>query len=192
MLQSKLIDYRLLADAVDFYATHGYKQIEVPWVVPEYTSLLTSPSGDTGYAFPLIDGSHMVCSAEQGFIQRHLDGNLPAGKLFSVSPCFRNETLDETHSKWFVKLELFSAHIANYIAAIHAGEFAIDAQKFHRRMGIPTKFIATDIGRDMMYGDLELGSYGTRCINGEYIAYGTGLALPRAQLAREKEEWDII
>lgn len=186
MLQTKLIDYPLLARACQFYESRGYKQIEVPWIVEGEVSRMTSPTGTDGVAFILQDSRHLVCSAEHGFIDMFLHGGLEIHqKYYSVSPCFRDEEHDDTHSKWFMKLELFVACERRAGAVLYYDGFIKGARTLFREEGVETETIETAIGLDLMAGDLEVGSYGLRKINNSYVAYGTGLALPRLSLAQE-------
>lgn len=186
LLQDRPIDYSILARACEFYANEGFTQVEVPWVVMPAFSRMTSPTGDDGIAFVLRDGRHLVCSAEQGFIQEVMTGNLVTGReYFSVSPCYRDEIPDGTHSKWFMKLELFGISTSSIGARAMAEEFTIAARRFFTSEHVAHSLLRTDIGVDVMAGDLEIGSYGIRQIGNVYAAYGTGVALPRLQLAKE-------
>lgn len=192
MLQNRIIDYGALAKACDFYSHRCYDQIEVPWIVEGEISRMTSPDGTDGVAFILHNGKHLVCSAEQGFLKMYMDGELETNqKYFSVSPCFRDE-LDETHSKWFMKLELFAVCSKNAMAAILVDGFIKGARTLYKELGVTTDITRTEIGFDLMAGTLELGSYGFRSIGDDYLAYGTGLALPRLSLAQELACQDII
>ena len=201
LLQDMIIDYELLAKAVRFYTERGYRQVEVPWVVSEDASLSTAPNRERGCAFCLDDGNYLVASAEQGFVDRIAKIPQTNGeKLFSISPCFRNEPLDMTHSKWFMKLELYvsvfdlpGANFDYYIAWL-----ASDATRFFLENGVQTAMAPTDIGYDLVdrHG-LELGSYGRRDVMIRYddsdhaypfsFVYGTGLALPRFSFAQENQ-----
>lgn len=187
MLQDKPIDYRLLAKACQFYSRKGYRQVEVPWIVDGEFSRMTSPTGEDGNAFVLKDSRHMVCSAEQGFIEEAYWGKLDTGvKYFSVSPCFRNETIDETHSKWFVKLELFAISNSQAGASELCWNMIDAAEAYFKKCGVKDiQLIRTSIGFDIESRDLEIGSYGTRKLQDYYAAYGTGAALPRLQVAIE-------
>jgi hypothetical protein len=190
MLQEKLIDYRLLADACQFYRGEGYVQREVPWIVDAEFSRMTSPLPGDGFSFVLQDKRHLVASAEQGFVELALSENSDFtynGRYFAVSPCFRDEPHDETHSKWFMKLELFSVHSKEAQAYQSSFKMADQARLFAIAQGcVDTWTQRTDIGYDLMVGDLEIGSYGIRKIGEYYIAYGTGAALPRLSVAIEK------
>lgn len=192
ILQHKLIDYRILAKACEYYEGLGFQQVEVPWIVHEIYMLFTSPFANVGYAMGLKgdDNAYLVCSAEQGFIRQALLDELKRRKLFyAVSPCFRDEEHDETHSKYFMKLELFTLNTEKRCIEL-SKQFAEMARLFYTfECDIPdVKIVETDIGFDVMARDLELGSYGVRHImGGEWCAYGTGVALPRVSLARERQ-----
>lgn len=196
-LKHVLIDYKLLSDAVEYYTELGYKRIEVPWYVDEKYSIATSPTNDRGIAFCLDDGQHLVCSAEQAFIQLMDDQLKEYTNYFAVSPCFRNETEDDLHCKQFIKLELFS-FIQDYtihkdfyrpekIGHIH---FIYDAFNFFKRYNKNISQIQINSNQiDIITNSgIELGSYGQRDVFNNRIFYGTGLALPRftAGLTHEK------
>lgn len=183
LLQDRLIDYLLLGDACKYYAMRGYTQVEVPWIVEKEFSQITAPVGFDDISFALKDDRRLVCSAEQGFFQKKAFDDLPYAKYFAVSPCFRDEELDETHSKWFVKLELYFHSISHPGAASMMEVFLRDAKHFFDKQGAMTRISATDIGVDLISGGLEVGSYGIRQTTDGYMAYGTGLALPRLSLA---------
>lgn len=200
LLQNRLIDFKLLANACAFYSAHGYSQIEVPWIVNPMVSMSTfegSPESDI--AFKLDSGHSLVCSAEQGFVSLMLDDKLTDNtKYFSISPCFRNERMDDTHSKWFIKLELFAYSTNN---AKFDETFKSDALKFfgscglNRSTGASLKSVDTSEGTDI-YAELkrhdgfyiEIGSYGVRDIEGYTVSYGTGAALPRLSAVIEESE----
>lgn len=189
-LQECAIDYELLSTACKFYTSLGYRQIEVPWLVNEWAALTPTPDGTRGCAFVTDDGEYLLCSAEQGFVQMMREGRLTAAEnYFSVSPCFRNETMDATHSRTFLKLELFAYFPLEQKmdASIRSVDFMENARElFIDRMAVPTKMAPTDIGFDLIDDNcLELGSYGFRKSEDFCWAYGTGLALPRISIAKK-------
>lgn len=205
LLQERLIDYKMLSNACAFYSAYGYAQTEVPWVVGVDESKSTFVGNpDDDISFKLSNSEVLVCSAEQGFVARMHDLALtPKTKYFSVSPCFRDERLDHTHSKWFIKLELFAyfSQEDDGIAEEYKLAFENDAMRFfgvcgfNRTTGAKLIKKYTDIGTDI-YAEtptrdgfsLELGSYGLRGIGDKVIVYGTGLALPRMSLAIDESE----
>lgn len=186
-LQDRLIDYGLLSKACNFYRTMGFHQVEVDWTISEYFSDIPRPEGADNIAFILQDNSRLLCSAEQGLIRATMLGKLNqnVGGYFSVSPCFRREKIDYSHSQTFMKLELFA------IGKDRINWMTWCAKQFFEQNEVVTEILKTDIGQDLMYdgrasGKLELGSYGTRTLpDNQLITYGTGLALPRFTLAQE-------
>lgn len=196
ILQHVGIDYEALVMACKFYKHYGYHQIETPWLVSEASALATSPDGTRGCAFVTDAGEYLVCSAEQGFVEMVTNHQLMVNtKYYSISPCFRNEPLDATHSRTFLKLELFSMFNPDKKkdASIRCVEFLEDARELlSSRFSIPTQITPTSIGFDIVDSrrGLELGSYGYRQIGQFHCAYGTGLALPRVSIAGDMG-WDI-
>lgn len=190
MLQDKLIDYSILGKACKYYESLGFTQIEVPWIVNRVYMEITSPVPGVGCAIGLENGQdYLVCSAEHGFIRQALLCELKERTPFyAVSPCFRDEIRDETHSTWFMKMELFELNTERRCKA-SAYKWANFARDFYaNECGIRLPYVMeTDIGWDVMFEDLELGSYGVRQLMGrEWCAYGTGVALPRVSLAQER------
>lgn len=188
LLQYKQIDYKLLAEACRYYNNIEYNQIESPWIIEEKYSLITSPDGSRGVAYALDNGQHLICSSEQGMLQMTFNNTLRSGlKYFSVSPCFRDEPLDDSHSKWFMKLELFAICTTENGAKVLSTRFSSDASTFFKRYKVKHKIIQTLIGEDIIDSNgLELGSYGIRKYDDFCTVYGTGLALPRFSVAQGK------
>lgn len=191
LLQDISIDYDLLNKAILYYQALKYTQIETPWIVSADASLTTAPSED--HCFITTRNEHFVGSAEQGFI--HLmkynpEKIVPDKMYFSVSPCFRRDIPDETHSQGFIKLELFY-HAKNANTLDIEWEFIRDAKRLFEFLSI--KKIETIINEksqsiDLEYNGLELGSYGSRRLNdGSLWVFGTGIALPRFQLIMKPE-----
>lgn len=190
ILQHRPIDYLSLSKACQYYTSCGFEQVEVPWIVNRFFSVITSPSGDSGCAISVGEHDFLVCSAEQGLIRQAVLNELSRGKaLFAVSPCFRDEEHDETHSKQFVKLELFTVDTEK-VCRRRVRTFADMAVFLFRSLGVRNpEVVETGIGLDVMADGLELGSYGVRNIMGsEWCTYGTGIALPRLSLAVERSE----
>lgn len=194
ILKEREIDYRLLSFAIDHYKRLNYQNVETPWIVDYENIIETAPSRELGYAVEVltpVDTNHnkefLVCSAEQGFIQLLRQGRLvPAYKFFSTSPCFRYEDDTEIHSKEFIKLELFAYSNTYEHACELMEEFVEDAYKFfvdHIDAGVRASRCGVSAYDLISSKDVELGSYGVREVDEVYIAYGTGLALPRASFA---------
>ena len=171
-----------LADGRRFYEQRGYRYVEVPWLVHPNVTEVTHSDGVGGFACALSD---LVGSGEQGFLQMMLNGDLPLGRYQTITPCFRDEMLDDLHHTHFMKLELIDTAIDSEDPV---GDIINDADQFAaqllQRNGPWSGSIWSRVHRnqiDMLYGPerVELGSYGVREHNGLRWVYGTGIAEPR-------------
>lgn len=193
------INYFLLGEAVKIYTDLGYTFIEVPWIVNEKSSEATNPPKEG--IFVLEDGTHLIGSAEQGFI--HVIEQLkPNTKYASISPCFRKgDNRDIYHQEMFMKLELFLYD--NDTISTFADGLMDDAMTVFYKLGIHEKALygvlthSTNIDLCVQRFNkemLEIGSYGYRIINdinNTYkINYGTGLALPRFQFGFKEQYYE--
>lgn len=182
------IDYRLLADAISFYAERDYQYLETPWIVDFPYTAATKPVGSRD--FYCLDG-YLVASGEQSFLSAINSGELqPGGKYQTVTPCFRDDVIDELHQTWFIKLELiwYSPVHPGGSAADRVARVVSDAEAFmnqhlgvHRVAGEITGEHQIDLESEQ---GIELGSYGHRSWRGDHWIYGTGLALPRFTIAQ--------
>lgn len=204
---SNFIDYRLLGKAIDYYEALGYKRIEVPWWVTADIANVTKPVGvpeSNNYRLS-VNGKCLLASGEQAFLYLINKGQLPAGRYQTVTPCFRNEEYDSTHSKQFMKLELIrvlSEHAFENASHVEVDDIASQACKFFnlqttattRRLSevvcrvTPTSVedpIAIpgthqlDVVMQVGSKEIEIGSYGARKTSFASWIYGTGLAEPR-------------
>lgn len=189
------IDYSKIAKAKEYYENLGYKYIEVPWLVDEATADVTKPSESNLHYVECgwNNEGALVGSGEQSFIQLMLDGKLSPGRYQAITPCFRDDEEDELHQQYFMKLELIDYMPENNIEAMNTLVDLADVY-FDR-------FISTDLVRFQDEFDaekdtydivakktrIELGSYGIRKYKEHIWSYGTGLALPRLDIAMEKE-----
>lgn len=183
------VNWEYLAKAVDFYKTKGYQYVEVPWMVPMSTIMITCPYEDL--AFQLIGANRdgLVGSAEQSFMHLSITGQLPKGKYVACSPCFRREpNIDFLHQTQFMKVELFDT-ITSIDKDLALVDMVSEALECFHSLGIPRQdgshnyFQAYDIetptGYDIEVLGVELGSYGIRQHKDLTWIYGTGLAEPR-------------
>lgn len=176
------IDYGLIAQAISFYKKNGFKYIEVPWITPKEYNEITFPG-----PFPFTTKyGVLIGSAEQALIYlaslNKLDLNRP---YVAISPCFRDDSVDATHQKSFLKIELFLLG--------HSQPFILtSAKEFYHSIGLSTETIVTDQGFDLYSKGIELGSYGEREYKGIKWTYGTGLAEPRTSLVRTKQDSDKL
>jgi hypothetical protein len=65
-------------------------------------------------------------------------------------------------------------------------QMLLHAQNFMNQYA-RVEVLRTDQGRDLTLDGIEVGSYGYREAGGRKWACGTGLALPRFDVAREKQ-----
>lgn len=185
MLESRHIDYALLARAKDFYVDRGFTYIEVPWAVSPESSLTTAPNEDCVYI--TTRNEHLVGSAEQSFIELTHQGSLqPEIDYCAISPCFRRDEPDDTHSRWFMKLELFSFSNRRLPQSVKLYRYIEMAEMMFREIAGVQTYRKHEKGiLDLYHKDLELGSYGVRMIHSNIICtFGTGIALPRASVAQ--------
>lgn len=180
-----MIDYRLIAEAVDYYEDRGYSRIESPWMVSRAISDLTKPVGCSTYSVKKetrVGEKVFVASGEQSLLYLISKGNLPkSGKFLTVTPCLRDDPWDETHWKTFMKLELI--RYGDYVSNMTVGEVADDAFSFFSRCVDPVRLKMTDVPvspmLDIELDEVEVGSYGIRECSFAKWVYGTGLAEPR-------------
>jgi hypothetical protein len=183
-----MIDYLKIARGVDYYSSLDYQYIEVPWLVSKDAVDITKPP-ESQY-FDTIFG-HLVGSGEQAFL--NIFDHLERGQKYQcVTPCFRDDIIDELHAMWFMKLELI------YIAGDEnkselediLDDMVEDAWEFFAYYANEEDIAITETeeGVDIEINGIEVGSYGIRTHNGLSWVFGTGLAEPRMSQATLKEE----
>lgn len=171
-----MIDYKLLNDSVLFYEEKGFKRIETPWLVTEAVDSITRPEGIE----PFIVGAknkNLIASGEQAFLYLYLKEYLPKGKFQTITPCFRNDSFDFTHTKYFMKNELIQTDVVTKLKLEELTENALSF--FQSRFPVGLDVVNTPEGFDIMLDEYELGSYGIRECNFLKWIYGTGCAEPR-------------
>jgi hypothetical protein len=175
-----MINYAVIADAVKFYIDHGYEYVTVPWSVDkDIASLYTDNDPSV-----LVNGQALVGSAEQSFVQMIERGELSHGRYVAVSPCFRDDDVDDMHVKEFMKVELIDVSNNSCSSLID------DAYKFMSTYK-PISVCQTATNEfDLQMNGIEIGSYGSRSRNNNIWSYGTGVAEPR--FTRAINSWDII
>jgi hypothetical protein len=177
------INYQIISSAIEFYSNRGYQYIEVPWLVDQEIDDITKPSDRNSLTVPHW-GKNLVASGEQSFYQ--LLSDLDNGYYMCVTPCFRDEDEDSTHRPYFMKLELIS--IGGFTDSLieDASDFFCTYFKDENIADIEVDG-ARDLGFTSETVDfIELGSYGTRVVDGVKITYGTGVAEPRMSHALSK------
>jgi tRNA synthetases class II core domain (F) len=176
------INWSFFPVIINEYAKLGYTYIEVPWLVNEEAIKATIPS----FAKPLAvdsgtEANQLVGSAEQSFLYMALKNELPSGKYMALTPCFRDDKVDELHQKYFMKLELIIIGKVYSSDVIHVMN---DARYVLSQFSKKTMVVQpTDDGSDLTLNGIEIGSYGKREYKNIKWIYGTGLAEPRFSIA---------
>lgn len=190
-----MISYHAISNALFHYKKLGYEHIEVPWLVPEQVIQITAKEGTNYYPNAYRDG-FLVGSAEQSFLYLIYKSKLKPGKYCAVTPCFRDDKEDETHQKYFMKLELihYLGMASDETEYINELEIMVNDALSFFKTELPVYWKKTQddrslISYDIEYQGIELGSYGIRQHNdsvfgvrklpGEMWIYGTGVAEPR-------------
>lgn len=171
-----MIDYRLIQDSIIHYDCMGYKRIETPWLVTEAVDSITRPKDVEPFIVP-AKKKNLIASGEQAFLYLYLKEYLPKGRFQTVTPCFRNDSFDFTHTKYFIKNELIDTEDVtekNLIDTVERAKTFFDPLFKYK-----TEVIKTSEGYDIMLGDYELGSYGIRSCQFLDWIYATGCAEPR-------------
>jgi len=172
-----MINYAILDESLKYYGSQGFQRIELPWMVSEEIDAITRP--EDKIPFKLVhNNKNLVASGEQSFLYLYLKNFLPKGMFQGITPCFRNESFDFLHSKYFMKNELIKTDVVdtNELDKIIEICFGFYAKHFNKN---DLKIIKTDIGYDIEIFGNELGSYGIRECRFLKWIYGTGCAEPR-------------
>lgn len=176
-----MIDYGNIHKSVGFYSDKGFVRIEAPWTVSPAISAITKPDGKTDYVLK-HNGKSLVASGEQSFLYLYLKNHLPKGRFQAVTPCFRDETFDHLHSKYFIKNELIDTVD---VCESNLLDIVVMCMEFFGQVLGKDNVVTrkTNEGFDIVCvadgKDIELGSYGIR--NCEFLdwIYATGCAEPR-------------
>ncbi len=177
-----MIDYGRLDRSVSHYEKAGFSRIESPWTVTAEIANITCPEGKSNWEI-LGKNKVLVASGEQSFLYLYLKNFLPKGKYQTITPCFRDEPFDKTHTKYFMKNELI---ITKDVCKESLFSVMTECQTFFEsEINDDVSINKTDDGYDLLSSSgIELGSYGIR--HCEYLSwiYATGLAEPRMSIAR--------
>jgi hypothetical protein len=173
-----MIDYGVLHTSTVYYAGLGYDRIEAPWTVTRATSDITKPDGAKDWEIVGKD-KVLVASGEQSFLYLYLKGFLPKGEFQTITPCFREEPFDFTHTKYFMKNELINtskvskSQLESMVG--HAYDF------FAEYLGPDHLEVITidDKNIDIYWLNFEIGSYSIRSCQWLDWICGTGVAEPR-------------
>lgn len=184
-----MIDYEMIGDAVNFYSAKGFARVESPWLVTKEIADITAPPGASTYIVQKDTETKQktfVASGEQSLLYIINKGFLPGdGKVQTVTPCMRNDPFDETHTKYFMKLELMHYSTSDDLSSFANVDRMIDAALAYYKCHVPQSDLkVVEVSGpsktfDIVLDGVEIGSYGHRtCLFCNWI-YGTGLAEPR-------------
>ena len=178
MTEDNNINYKRLLESIDYYQTDGYNYINLDWTVDSLVSKITKPEYKKDF---YLDENVLVASAEQSFLQMMFDDKLPKGKYVGLTPCFRDETIDELHRNYFMKVELINTeHVTEYDLQMMLNVALVFHQKYIDCKIIQLEDNTYDI---VSLNGIELGSYGIRKYKDLEWIYGTGCAEPRLSIA---------
>lgn len=178
-----MIDYARLDRSLIYYEKNGFKRIESPWTVTNAVSAITKPPGGKDWEIVGKD-KVLVASGEQSFLYLYLKGFLPKGRYQTITPCFREEPFDLTHTKYFIKNELIITDDVNEKALMDIVNVA--RKFFESELNHRVDILKTEYGYDLEVNGIEIGSYGIRSCDYLDWIYGTGLAEPRFSAIKEK------
>jgi len=188
----------LMHGALNLLSSVGFTFVDLPWAVYSMYSDATRPKDARDFETPL--GS-LVASGEQSFLQmwnrRELPPLLSSLGYVGWTPCFRDEPVhDELHQGAFLKVEWFVPfpkdpgnelqallEIQKVVFISMAQMVGVDLDT--AKAGIEVEQTDTH-AYDINVGGIEIGSYGLRYFMGGIYLYGTGLALPRFNVAFAK------
>lgn len=171
-----MINYKILTDALDYYQSSGFLHRDVDWIVDEHIANITKPDFVRNF---YIDDKTLVGSAEQSFLQLISNGELSPGRYVALTPCFRDDIVDLTHKRYFMKVELIDTLDTSESRLDEIVDICFNFFKKYTDVSIEkTGELMYDIV-DTKTG-IELGSYGIRShdLVNTWI-YATGVAEPR-------------
>lgn len=175
-----MINYKILNDSIEYYEHFGFIRVESPWTVSEQIDDITRPP--EALSFQLKHNNKcLVASGEQSFLYLYLKNFLPKGQFQTVTPCFRYESFDFLHTKYFMKNELIKTDV---VTKAELDKMIKTALGFYSKYFSKDllKVVESESGFDIILEtdfDYELGSYGIRKCEFLKWIYGTGCAEPR-------------
>jgi len=185
------VDWKLLSDAITYFAAAGYKYVEVPWSVPSDVTRVTCPEDRWIVTSSLGD---LVGSAEQSFMHLKRLGVLGDGKFVACTPCFRNEdVVDELHQRTFMKVELYQpvdeadprGSLERHVEEVMGFYRSLLDPQIH---GLLKSVTMRQYAIDIELAGVEIGSYGLRSWDDASWMYGTAIAEPRFSTVRKMAE----
>jgi len=176
-----MINYKIIDTSISFYEKNGFSRVEAPWTVTPQISKITKPPrttlGEDKIDFEIKhNGKVLVASGEQSFLYLYLKGFLPKGRFQTVTPCFRYESFDFLHTKYFIKNELIDTTNVSEKNLQNIIGVCLD---FFQKYLPESEAVQTEFGWDIEWKGYELGSYGIRSCEFLDWIYATGVAEPR-------------
>ena len=186
------MNYNTLNHSIYYYQLNGYKYIDAPWLVDNDIYDLTKPEDNENFT---IKDLALVGSAEQSFMQLIKNNELENGKYVTVTPCFRDDELDDLHQIYFMKTELIMVDCLENLLEEFDNIVELCLNFFNQY--VPSKLLDLTNEKNNMMNDtltpcydiidiknyIELGSYGIRSmmVNDKQVfwIYATGCAEPR-------------
>jgi len=187
-----MINYDFIVKAHKHYEGYGYVRMEVPWWTSLKINHITKPDvikHIPDFHIPLND-KVLVASAEQSFLSLAEKNELPKGRFFATTPCFRNEPNTELSCQYFIKTELIDTEHLNHRAFSGMVDEALGFFESVVPNVCELEILKTDEGFDITYGGIEIGSYGIRSCEFLDWIYGTGVAEPRLSRAIKKTHYE--
>ncbi len=176
-----MINYKIISESNEYYEKEGFLRIEAPWTVSKPISDITKPVDKQDFKIE-YNQKVLVASGEQSFLYLYLKQFLPKGKYHTVTPCFRDEVFDSTHSKYFMKTELIDTKnvtIESMNEMINKCFIFFSKYLDKQKLSIDETDGGFDINYNFSDKQYELGSYGIRSCEFLDWIYGTGCAEPR-------------
>jgi len=186
------IDYNLISQSIFYYQLHGFKYIDVDWLVDLDIGELTLPEEKIQFCITPRGEikKTLVGSAEQSFLQLVKDKKLDFGKYVSVTGCFRDDPIDELHQPYFMKTELFMYDTLVNLEKEYDNIVNICLNFSKQYVPVKIKKMTPKDDKCIQCDDIvtvkdeiELGSYGiaTNEVGGKkiYWIYATGMASQR-------------
>lgn len=177
-------DIELLTKSIEF-VTKEYGFVEytkLPWHVSNLAIKMTT----NFKPHKTMDGN-FVGSAEQSFIELMLNNKLDKEvRYVAISPCLRNDNINEIHDRQFYKAELFSCS-ESYDYRDDFIKIAKDCMKKFIDDKIKITEQVIDCNQtDLLINNIEVGSYVSKFYNGKKWTCGTLIAVPRFNIAISK------
>jgi hypothetical protein len=170
-----MINYKILDESINFYEKNGFSRVESPWTVTQQISQITKPQDKIDFEIK-HNGKVLVASGEQSFLYLYLKGFLPKGRFQTITPCFRYESFDFLHTKYFIKNELIDT---KDVSDKNLESIVQTCLEFFQKYLPGSEVVKTEFGYDIEWKGYELGSYGIRSCEFLDWIYATGVAEPR-------------